>query len=120
MSPACLCSPSNSGTTRSPETTPPVIEYLDVEFSQLRRDGEPLELLMLKSCSVRAPARYWIQVRDDHVVTLRKTSPVVRIASLDPWERSIGRSPAHKSLGRKPHCSKFRPDKTGQRHRRPN
>ncbi|GGI00148.1 hypothetical protein ACFFGR_13895 [Arthrobacter liuii] len=66
--------------------TAPVIEYLDVGFAQLRRDGEPLELLMLESCSVGARARYWIQVRDDHIVTLRQTSPVVRIAALDPWE----------------------------------
>lgn len=64
--------------------TAPLIEYLDVGFSQLRRDGEPLELLMLESCSVGAPARYWIQVRDDHIVTLRTTSPVVHIDALDP------------------------------------
>lgn len=64
--------------------TAPLIEYLDVGFSQLRRDGETLELLMLESCTVGWPARYWLQIRADHVVTLRTTSPVVDIIALDP------------------------------------
>lgn len=62
----------------------PVRDYLDAGFSQLRRYGKPLELLMLESCAVGSPARYWIQVRSDHVVTLRTTSPVMRIDSLSP------------------------------------
>jgi hypothetical protein len=62
--------------------TAPIVEYLDAGFSQLRRDGETLELLMLESCVVGSSARYWIQVRADHVVTRRVTSPVVRIDAL--------------------------------------
>ena len=60
----------------------PTVDYLEAAFSQLRRDGEALELLMLESCAVGAPAQYWIQVRDDHITTLRTTSPVVRIEEL--------------------------------------
>ena len=59
--------------------TAPIVDYLDAGFSQLRRDGEELELLMLESCVVGASARYWVQVRDDHIPTLRMTSPVLRI-----------------------------------------
>jgi hypothetical protein len=62
--------------------TAPLLDYLDAGFSQLRRDGEALELLMLESCAVGAPARYWLQVRDDHIPTLRMTSPVARIVAL--------------------------------------
>lgn len=62
--------------------TAPIIDYLEAGFSQLRRDGETLELLMLESCAVGASAHYWIQVRDDHIPTLRTTSPVVRIQAL--------------------------------------
>ncbi|MBE4719544.1 hypothetical protein [Pseudarthrobacter sp. AB1] len=65
---------------------PPLVDYLDAGFSQLRRDGEALELLMLESCAVGASAQYWIQVRDDHIPTLRTTSPVLRIDALDPSE----------------------------------
>jgi hypothetical protein len=71
---------------RAMAATAPLREYMDVGFSQLRRDGEGLELLMLELCAVGAPARYWIQVRDDHIVTLRTTSPVVRIVALNPSE----------------------------------
>lgn len=59
--------------------SPPIVDYLEAGFSQLRRDGETLELLILESCTVGTSARYWIQVRDDHIPTLRTTSPVVRI-----------------------------------------
>lgn len=41
---------------------------------------------MLESCAVGASSRYWIQVRDDHIPTLRETSPVVRIDALKPSE----------------------------------
>lgn len=68
--------------SRRMAATAPLIDYLDTGFSRLRRDGEPLELLMLESCAVGASARYWIQVRADHVVTLRTTSPVVRIEAM--------------------------------------
>jgi hypothetical protein len=71
---------------RQMAASPPLVDYLDVGFSQLRRDGETLELLMLESCAVGASARYWIQVRDDHIPTLRMTSPVVRIDALNPSE----------------------------------
>jgi len=64
----------------------PLVDFLDAGLSQLRRDGETLELLMLESCAVGACARYWIQVRDDRVPTLRTTSPVVRIEVLKPSE----------------------------------
>lgn len=66
--------------------TAPLVEYLDVGFSQLRRDGETLELLMLESCRIGSPARYWLQIRDDHIVTLRTTSPVVRIVAVNQLE----------------------------------
>jgi hypothetical protein len=62
--------------------TPPLVDFLDAGFSRLRRDGETLELLMLESCAVGESARYWIQVRADHVVALRITSPVVRIDTM--------------------------------------
>ncbi len=68
--------------TRQMAASAPLADYLDAGISQLRRDGESLELLMLESCSVGASARFWIQVRDDHVPTLRTTSPVVRIDAL--------------------------------------
>jgi hypothetical protein len=64
----------------------PLVDFLDTGFSQLRRHGEALELLLLESCAVGASARYWIQVRDDHIPTLRTTSPVVRIDALNPSE----------------------------------
>lgn len=64
----------------------PLVDYLDAGLSQLRRDGELLQLLLLESCAVAASARFWIQVRDDHIVTLRTTSPVVGIVALEPLE----------------------------------
>jgi hypothetical protein len=62
--------------------TTPLADFLDAGFSRLRRDGQDLELLMLESCAVGSPARFWIQVRDDHIPTIRTTSPVVKIESL--------------------------------------
>lgn len=59
--------------------TAPVLSFLDAGFSQLRRDGETVELLMLESCAVGASARYWLQIRADHIPTFRMTSPVIRI-----------------------------------------
>lgn len=64
--------------------TAPIVEYLDVALSPLRRDGESLELLMLESCTVGWPARYWLRIRPDNVVTLRTTSPMMDIVALDP------------------------------------
>jgi hypothetical protein len=67
---------------RTMAATAPLVDFLDAAFSQLRRDGEPLELLMLESCKVGSPGRVWVQVRDDHIPTFRATSPVVRIEPL--------------------------------------
>lgn len=64
----------------------PLVDSLDGGFSQLRRDGETLELLMLVSCAVGTSATLWLQVRDDHIPTLRTTSPVVRIDALAEHE----------------------------------
>lgn len=64
---------------RKMAATAPLLDFIDAGFSRLRRDGESLELLMLDSCVVGAPATFWIQVRKDHIPTLRTTSPVVRI-----------------------------------------
>jgi DNA-binding IclR family transcriptional regulator len=64
---------------RQMAATSPIVDFLDAGFSQLRRDGETVELLMLETCAVGASARYWLQVRDDHIPTLRMTLPVVRI-----------------------------------------
>ncbi len=72
--------------TRKMAVTEPLVGYLDAWISQLRRDGESLELLLLESCALGEPARFWIQVRDDHIVTLRTTSHVVRIVALNPSE----------------------------------
>jgi hypothetical protein len=72
--------------TRQMAASPPLVDYLDAGFSQLRSDGEALVLLLLESCAVGESARYWIQVRDDHIPSLRVTSPVVRIDALDPLE----------------------------------
>lgn len=71
---------------RQMAASPPVVDYLNAGFSRLRRDGETLELIMLELCALGASARYWIQVRDDHIPTLRTTSPVVRIDAMNPSE----------------------------------
>lgn len=63
--------------------TAPLVDFLDAGFSQLRRDGEVLELLMLESCEIGSSAVFWIQVRDDHLPTVRMTSHVVCIEPLD-------------------------------------
>ena len=67
---------------RTMAATAPLVDFLGAGFSQLRRDGEPLELLMLECCKVGAPAFFWVQVRNDHIPTFRATSPVVRIQPL--------------------------------------
>lgn len=41
-----------------------------------------MELLLLESCRVGAPALIWLQVRADRIPTLRTTSPVVLIEDL--------------------------------------
>lgn len=68
---------------RKMAATAPLVDFLDAGFSQLRRDGEELELLMLESCEIGSSAVFWIQVRDDHLPTVRTTSPVVGIEPLD-------------------------------------
>ncbi|QYF88482.1 hypothetical protein [Arthrobacter sp. PAMC25284] len=72
--------------SRKMAATVPLTSFLDVGVARLRRDDEPLELIMLEHCAVGQPARFWLQIRDDHIPTLRTTSPVVRIEPL----------PAHK------------------------
>ncbi|MFJ6078351.1 hypothetical protein ACIQC0_08590 [Pseudarthrobacter sp. NPDC092419] len=72
--------------SRQMAATAPLVDYLDAGFSELRRDGESLQLLLLESCAVGTSARFWIQVRDDHIVTLRTTSPVVGIVALKTLE----------------------------------
>jgi hypothetical protein len=62
--------------------TAPLVDFLEVGFSRLRRDGETLELLMVENCRVGEPAKLWLQVRNDAVVTLRTTSQVVQIERL--------------------------------------
>lgn len=68
--------------TRRMAATAPRVDFLTAGFSVLRRDGDAIELLMLELCEVGSPARLWISVRDDHIPTLRTTSPVVNIESL--------------------------------------
>lgn len=64
---------------RQMAATAPIPDFLEAGFSQLRRDGETVELLMLETCAVGASARYYLQIRVDGVPTLRMTSPIVRI-----------------------------------------
>lgn len=61
----------------------PAVDFLHASSSELRRDEDELNLLMLENCRVGAPALFWIQVRNDHIPTLRPTSPVVSILPLD-------------------------------------
>lgn len=70
--------------SRQMAATAPRLDYLQAGFSKLRRDGESVELHMIEHCVIGESAHYWIQVREDHVVTLRMTSPVVRIEELAP------------------------------------
>lgn len=72
----------NRTASRRMAATAPLVDFLDVGFSRLRRDGETLELLLVENCTVGEPAKLWLQVRTDAAVTLRTTSPVVRIEPL--------------------------------------
>jgi hypothetical protein len=65
--------------TRRVAPAPPLVDYLEVPMALLRRDEEELELLMLERLEIGYPARLWLQVRADHVPTLRTTSPVTKI-----------------------------------------
>lgn len=67
---------------RLPVATLPAEGFQSLASSQLRRDGEELELLMLVVCQVGTPAQFWIQIRTDGIPTLRTTSPVVCINQL--------------------------------------
>lgn len=69
--------------SRKMAATAPLVDFLDAGFSQFRRDKELFELLKLESCEVGGSALFWIQVRNDHIPTLRTTSPVVSIEPLD-------------------------------------
>lgn len=68
--------------SRQMAATAPVTEFMDVQPALLRRDAETVELLMVDECRVGQPAKLWIQIRTDSAVTLRTTSPVVRIEPL--------------------------------------
>lgn len=72
----------NRTASRQMAATAPRKDFLDVDLSRLRRDGQTLELLMVEDCRVGEPAKLWLQVRTDAAVTLRTTSPVVRIEPL--------------------------------------
>lgn len=69
--------------TRRMAANAPIVAFLKVGFAELRRDGESLDLLMLEKCKIGEPAQMFIQVRDDHIPTLRTTSPVMFIGRLD-------------------------------------
>lgn len=73
----------NRSISRKIAAVPPREDFRSVGFSELRRDGEDLELLMLEVCRIGAPARFWIQVRNDLTPTLRTTSPVVCTIAID-------------------------------------
>lgn len=68
---------------RSMAATAPLTDFLKAGFSKLRRDGEAVDLHMIEHCVVGESARYYIQVREDHIATLRMTSPVVSIEELE-------------------------------------
>lgn len=68
--------------SRTMAATSPREDHVVAGVSRLRRDGEPIELLMLEACEVGAMGRFWLQIRTDHVPTLRETSPIVRIEEL--------------------------------------
>lgn len=72
----------NRTASRRMAATAPLVDFLDVGLSRLRRDDETLELLMVEECRVGEPAKLWLQVRTDAVVTLRTTSPIVQIEPL--------------------------------------
>ncbi|MCY1240618.1 hypothetical protein D9M72_534730 [compost metagenome] len=60
-------------------TAAPLYDFLEATFWQLRRDGDTLELLLLKTWAVGISALRWVVIRDDRMSTLRRTSPVVKI-----------------------------------------
>lgn len=68
--------------TRRVAATNPLVDFLDVPMAVLRRDTEELELLMLERLEVGHEAKLWLQVRQDHVPTLRTSTPVIRIVPL--------------------------------------
>lgn len=52
------------------------------ESVELRRDGEAIPVVELIECKVGSPALLFLQIRDDGVQTLRRTSPVVSIEAV--------------------------------------
>lgn len=48
----------------------------------LRRDGEPLRLVFLDTLRVGESARFWLDVREDGVLTWRETTPITSITEL--------------------------------------
>lgn len=73
----------NKTLIRQMAVAPPIEDFLDVDPSRLRRDREAVDLLSIEHCRVGEPARLWIRIRPD-AVTLRTTSPVVRIEPVVP------------------------------------
>ncbi|HEY8701126.1 MAG TPA: hypothetical protein VIM08_09245 [Arthrobacter sp.] len=67
---------------RQMAAAPPIFDFLDACFSRLRRDEETIELPTLGCCAVGASIRYYLQTRDDRVLTLSMTSSVVRIGPM--------------------------------------
>lgn len=68
---------------RTMAATAPLNDFLAAGFSKLRREGEVLDLHMIEHCVVGESARYYIQVREDLMATLRMTSPVVSMEELE-------------------------------------
>lgn len=66
--------------------TAPLTNFLAAGFSKLRRDGGTLDLHVIEHCVVRESSRYYIQVRDYPIATLRMTFPVVSIKELEVAE----------------------------------
>ncbi|AUI52811.1 hypothetical protein [Arthrobacter crystallopoietes] len=48
----------------------------------LRRDGEPLRLVFLDTLRVGESARFWLDVREDGILTWRETTPITSITEL--------------------------------------
>ena len=59
------------------EETPPVL-------SQLRRDGDTIELLELVTMEVGRPMAMYLDIRRDGVMTFRRTTNVMKITEMSP------------------------------------
>ncbi|MGV0109024.1 hypothetical protein [Arthrobacter sp. CP30] len=68
--------------SRQMGATAPRLDYLPAGFAELRRDGEAVDLLMVEHCLMGESGLFWLQIRGDHITTLRTTSPIVQIEEL--------------------------------------